>query len=121
VTVPDITANAVFRLTGPGGVVSPPVLVVVVPPVSASLSPGPQGDANVVTASSPLASPGDLVVLQVWLGSRWRDVQAGQLNSAGQAVFPLRAQPRQHTFRMELLPTAAHGLSVSNTVTVPPR
>jgi hypothetical protein len=121
VTVKDLTRNAGFRLAGPGREVSRPVLVIVVPPVSARVTAGPAGQADMVTASSPLASPGNAVALQVWTGVRWRTVQARGLNAARQAAFLVRAAPQSQEYRVVLMPTVAHGLSVSATVTVPPR
>ena len=82
VTASDLTRSALFRLTGPDRELSQPVLVVVVPPVSASVADA-AGRADVLTGSSPLAS-GNAVVLQVWSGTRWNSVQAGDLNGSGQ-------------------------------------
>jgi hypothetical protein len=121
VTVRHLTRNAGFRLAGPGQEVSRPVLVIVVPPVSASVASGPAGQADMVTASSPLASPGNAVALQVWTGMRWRSVQARDLNAARLATFLVRAAAQSQEYRVVLMPTIAHGLSVSATVTVPPR
>jgi hypothetical protein len=121
VTVKDLTRNAGFRLAGPRQEMSQPVLVIVVPPVSASAVAGPGGQADVLTASSPLASPGNAVVLQVWTGVRWRSVQARVLSAARQATVRVRAAGQSREYRIVLLPTVGHGLSVSNTVTIPPR
>ncbi len=128
-TAADLTANTEFRLEGlagpanRGAAVSRTVLVVVVPPVAARLSPVPHGRADVVTVSSPLAVPGDIVVLQVQSSpGRWVGVQMRQLSSTGQAEFLVRAQGAggaQRSYRAVLVPTAAHSLSVSNTVTAP--
>jgi hypothetical protein len=121
VTVARLTRNAGFRLVGPGRELSQPVLVIVVPPVSASVTGGPAGKSDVLTASSPLASPGNAVVLQIWTGVRWRNVQVSSLNAARQVMFLIRAPAKSREYRMVLLPTIAHGMSVSKTVTVPPR
>jgi hypothetical protein len=121
VTVADLTRNAGFRLSGPGRELSQPVLVIVVPPVSASAASGPAGKSDVLTASSPLASPGNAVVLQIWTGLRWRNVQVKSLNAARQVTFLVRAPARSRKYRMVLLPTITHGMSVSNTVTASPR
>jgi hypothetical protein len=120
VSVSDLTTNAVFRLKGPDGALSRPVLVIVLPPVSASVSSS-STHAGVVTADSPLAAPGDTVVLQVQFGARWLSVQKGHLNSASQAGFLVRLRATQSVYRVVLLPTASHGISVSNAVTVSPR
>jgi len=121
VTVAHLTRNAGFRLVGPGRELSRPVLVIVVPPVSASVTASPAGMSDVLTASSPLASPGNAVALQIWTGVRWRTVQVSSLNAARQVTFVIRAPARSREYRMVLLPTIAHGMSVSNTVTAPPR
>jgi collagen type IV alpha len=119
-SVSDLTTNAQFRLNGPDGALSGPVLVIVLPPVSAGV--GNSGGHGVsVTASSPLAVPGDTVVLQLQFGARWLNVQKAQLNRARQAGFQVRPQGRQSVYRVVLLATASHGTSVSNTVTVSPR
>ena len=79
------------------------------------------GRGGVLAGSSPLASPGDIVVLQVWSGTRWRGAAMRGLNGSGQVTFMVRAPGRPQQYRMVLLATANHGLSVSNTVTVSPR
>ena len=123
VTVSGLATNAAFRLSGPDGSMSQPVLVVVLPPVSARLTAGPHGQMGMVTAASPLASPGDTVILQVRTGNHWMDVQQRTLDHARQAGFAVRpggpgGGPRR-AYRIVLMPTAAHGLSVSNTVSLP--
>jgi hypothetical protein len=121
VTVSDLIANAVFRLAGPDGALSRPVLVIVVPTVSASLSSGTTGQTDVLTVSSPLADPGNLVVLQIQSGARWLSVQAGDLNSGDQISFSVTLRALERVYRVVLLGTAVHGISVSSAVTVPPR
>jgi hypothetical protein len=120
ITAPDLSVNAAFRLEGPDGTMSKPVLVIVMPPVSAKLS-GSSAKAAVITASSPLAAPGNTVVLQVQSGRHWMNLQMAQLNGARQAQFMVRSRLMQRAYRVVLMPTASHGLSVSNAVTVPPR
>jgi len=119
ITAPDLTVNATFRLEGPDRSVSNPVLVIVTPPVSAKLSSS--GAMSAITASSPLAAPGNTVVLQVLSGKHWMNLQTAKLNGARQAQFRVRSRLMQRRYRVVLMPTAAHGLSVSNAVTVPPR
>ena len=121
VAASDLTRNAGFRLAGPHHALSRPVLVIVVPPVSARVASGPAGPGGLLTAGSPLASPGDKVVLQVWTGARWRNVQMRGLNGARQVTFLVRTPGTGREYRMVLLATAAHGLSPSNTVTIAPR
>ena len=120
ITVPHVAVNAAFRVSGPDGTMSKPVLVVVTPPVSATLSRS-GAMTPPITASSPLADPGNTVVLQVQAGKQWRNVQTATLNGARQARFTVRSRIMQHRYRVVLLPTASHGLSVSNAVMGPPR
>jgi hypothetical protein len=94
---------------------SQPVLVVVLPPVSAHMADGPHGQMGTVTAASPLASPGDTVILQVKAGDHWTDVQQHTLDQHRQISFMMRPGPG-HDYRVVLMPTPSHGLSVSNTV-----
>ena len=121
VTASGLTRNALFRLAGPGTELSQPVLVIVVPPVSATAAGGPGGRAVMLTASSPLASPGDVVVLQVWSGLRWRSAAMRNLDGSDQVTFVVRVPVKAQQYRMVLLATGDHGLSVSNTVTAKPR
>ena len=95
------------------------MLIIVVPPVSASLTSGPRGQPDVLTASSPLAVPGDAVVLQVRSRQRWLSVQVQRLDSGGQAAFRLGFDARTRLYQVVLPATAAHGGSVSNPVPVP--
>jgi hypothetical protein len=118
VGVSDLTRNALFRLNGPDGAQSRPVLVIVLPPVSARVSSS--AHSAMVTVDSPLADPGDTVVLQVQAGAHWLNLQKGRLNQAMQAGFLVRLKARNSVYRVVLLPTASHGLSVSNTVAVSP-
>jgi hypothetical protein len=117
-TVPDLIMNALFRLSGPDGARSRPVLVIVVPPVSVSVSSGPRRQLATLTASSPLAATGDVVVLQRWTGGRWLSVRARRLDSAERAPFLVRSRARRRAYRVVLLATAAHGRSVSDPLTV---
>jgi hypothetical protein len=120
ITAPHVTVNAAFRVSGPDATMSKPVLVIVTPPVSATVSSS-SAMTPVITASSPLADPGNTVVLQVRVGKHWRNVQMATLNGARQAQFTVRSRLMQLRYRVALLPTASHGLSVSNAVMVPPR
>ena len=120
ITAPDLTANAAFRLEGPNGTTSRLVLVIVMLPVSATLS-NFGAMTPTITASSPLAAPGNTVVLQVLSGKRWMNLQMAKLNDARQAQFAVHSRPMQRRYRVVLLPTASHGLSVSNALMVPPR
>jgi hypothetical protein len=120
-TVSDLTTNALFLLTGPDGVRSQRVLVIVVPPVSVSLVSGPHGHVAVLTATSPLAAPGDIVVLQVWSGARWQSLRVRRLDSGDQATFLVRLRVREREYRVVLRATFVDGRSVSSPVSVPAR
>jgi hypothetical protein len=120
VSVSHLTTNATFQLTGPDGALSQRVLVIVLPPVSARVGSS-SARGVMVTADSPLAVPGDTVVLQLQVGARWLNVQKGNLNRARQAGFLVRPRATKSVYRVVLLATASHGFSVSNTATVSPR
>jgi len=120
ITVSHVTVNAAFRVQGPDGTMSKPVLVIVMPPVTATFG-NPSAMIPVITASSPLADPGNTVVLQVQFGKHWTNVETAKLNAAKQAKFLIRSRFGQRKYRVVLLATASHGLSVSNAVMVPPR
>ncbi len=115
--VPDLTADAAFRITGPDGALSQPVRVVVVLPVTLAAASGPRPRTGTLTASSPLASPGDLVTLQVRAAGNWVNVSTQPLGEAGQAAFTVRIRRLPRRYRAVLDPTAAHGLSASSPVT----
>jgi hypothetical protein len=118
VVVPDLTRNAVFRLRGPHGALSRPVQVIVVPSVFVRVVPCPRRKAETVIAGSPLAAPGDEVLLQVRLGSRWVTVQAGELYTDNRVRFVVKVAGVQRAYRVVLMATSAHGRSVSNAVIV---
>jgi hypothetical protein len=120
-TVPHLTANAVFRLIGPDGARSAPVRVTVVPAVAVSVSPGPAGRTALLTVSAPLAAPGNPVVLQVRSGAGWLSVRAGRLQGGGQARFVVRRRKQELEYRVVLAATSTHGRSASNPVPVPAR
>jgi hypothetical protein len=120
ITITNLTGNAVFRLVGPDGTRSRPVLVIAVPPVSVTVGSGPQPKADTLTVSSPLAAAGDLVVLQIQDGGSWRTLHGRQLSPAGQAAFVVKLRPLRHVYRVALAATARHGAAVSSPVAVAP-
>ena len=120
ITISDLTGNAVFRLAGPDGTRSRPVLVIAVPPVSVTAASGPPPRADTLTVSSPLAAAGDVVVLQIQDGGSWRTLRARQLGPAGQAAFVVKLRPLRRVYRVALAATARHGAAVSGPVAVPP-
>ena len=117
----DLTANAEFRFRGPHGVLSRPVRVIVVPSVFVRLVPGPPGKAATVTAGSPLAAPGDEVILQARLDGRWMTVQARDLNTGNRVRFVVKVAVVRRAYRVVLVATSAHGRSVSNALIVSSR
>jgi hypothetical protein len=119
-TVQILTANAWFRLTGPDGTQSQPVRVIAVPPVSVTVASGPGPNSDTLTASSPFAVPGDLIVLQIRTGGRWRSLRARRLSQADQAVFVVKIRLVGHVYRVALLRTGTHGASASSPVVIPP-
>lgn len=117
-TVQNLTVNAWFRLTGPDGTRSRPVRLITVPAVSVTVVSGPRPGADTLTASSPFAVPGDIVVLQVRVGGRWRILRADRLGQADQAAFVVRIRLIRRVYRVALLGTATHGASASSPVVI---
>jgi hypothetical protein len=118
-TVPSLATNTGFRLDGPSNTASGPVHVIVIPAVSLIISPGPGPHRVVLTASSPLAGPADIVILQARSGGVWHNVRQHPL-AGGLAVFTVKLQHKPRPYRILLLRTATHGRSLSNTVVAPP-
>lgn len=119
-TVSNLTGSALFWLTGPDGTRSQKIRVIADPPVSVTVGTGPRGRAAVLTVTSPLADPGDLVMLQVQAGGAWQGVRAHRLSQADEVVFEVRLRRRAHEYRVVVLRTGRHGRSVSSPVLVPP-
>lgn len=121
-TVPDVTANALFEVTGPNGAASRKVVVIVVPPVSVSLAPGPRHRLDRLVVSAPLAQRGNVVVLEVLTrAGTWREVRARRLHRSGQTAFTVVIRKVSVTYQAVLLATRKHGASTSTTITVPGR
>jgi hypothetical protein len=120
--VRDLTRNAWFRLTGPGGAVSRPVLVTVVPAVAVALASGPTARTDLLTVSCRFGDAGDAVVLQLRILGEWRSLRLGLLDGQHEVVFTVRV-PRTVAwiYRVVLPATVAHGRAVSSRVTVPPQ
>ena len=118
-TVPGLTSDAVFRLTGPRGAVSASVLVTVIPPVSLDLAPGLLPGRARLTVMAPLADPGDVVVLQELSGGVWHRVAAHVLGPHRRALFSVLIPAEGGAeYRVVLPRTIAHGRSVSSPVRV---
>jgi hypothetical protein len=120
-TAPDLTTNAVFRVTGPGGAVSNRIGVAVVPPVTATLESGPSPKIDLLVASSPLAQRGDVVELEANVRGRWRVVRLKRLHQNGQTKFNVPLRKISVTYRVVIPATKAHAMSVSSQVTAPAR
>jgi hypothetical protein len=120
-TVQHLTSNASFRLTGPKGATSLPVVVTVIPPVSLHLTAGQKPGTDLLTAVIPFADPGDPVVLQELSGGIWRSVGEHLLGRGHQASFTVRI-PKSGSleYRVVLPQTSHHGRSRSSRVRVAP-
>jgi len=119
-TVSGLTTNARFRVSGPDGTVSQELSVVVIPPVSLASAAGSHHGSYVLTARSALARRNDVVELQVLSAGQWRLVRSRRLDKAGLAAFTVSFPKVSTTYRVVLLASTVHGLSVSNLVTVVP-
>jgi hypothetical protein len=121
VTVPAVTANAVFRLRDVGVAHSTNVLVIVAPPVTATLTPGAAGLRDALVVSTLYAHRGNVVQLEVLKNGIWTYLRERRLNAAGKTTFVLSGTRLQNLeVQVVLLATLRHGSSVSNTQTVPP-
>jgi hypothetical protein len=121
VTVSAVPANAVFRLRVRGVAHSANVLVIVIPPITATLTPGAGGLRDVLAVRTQYAHRGNVVQLEVQSGSGWKYLRQKRLNAAGKTAFLLNGTRLANLeVRVVLLATARHGASVSNTQTVPP-
>jgi hypothetical protein len=120
VTVSGLTTNAAFRFRGPHGTLSRIVRVIVVPGVSVTIARSPHTASETVTAGSPWAVPGDVVILQVRIDGHWLTVQVRALYVDNRVKFVVRIKGERRAYRVVLLGTKAHGRSVSRLVTVKP-
>jgi hypothetical protein len=120
ITTAGLTTNATFRLTDPDGPVSPPVIVTVVPQITAQLTPGPRGVKDYLTVATVDAQRGDTVVLQIDSNGTWVGLRDRRLNAAGRTAFVLGArQLKGDAVQVVLLGTGRHAAAVSNQVIVP--
>jgi hypothetical protein len=121
VTVSAVPANAVFRLRVRGVAHSANVLVTVIPPITATLTPGAAGLRDVLAVTTQYAHRGNVVQLEVQRGTGWTYLRQRRLNAAGKTAFVLDGTRLKNLeVRVVLLATARHGASISNTQTVPP-
>lgn len=121
VAVRHLTSNASFRLIAREGTASTAVQITVIPPVYLRLAPGQRPGMDILTARARFADIGDTVVLQELSGTVWYTAGLRVLDWDYQASFTLLI-PRSgdRVYRVVLLPTAAHGSSVSRQVRVAP-
>jgi len=118
-TVRQLTSNASFRLTAPGGADSRPVVITVIPLVSLDLAPGKRAGSETLMAFAPFGDPGDAVVLQELSHGVWHGIGEHVLDRSHQASFTVRI-PRSggREYRVVLRRTSSHGASVSARVRV---
>lgn len=138
---PALTANARFQVTEQRGtdhgrVVSKPVTVMVIPPVSLRVHGGKHGKRVVFIVRCPFAAGGDVVRLQVrqgpasrqgnqrvgngggWPSGKWQTEGATKLSKNGKALFEITAPEADLAYRVVLVATAEHGWSLSNIVII---
>jgi hypothetical protein len=120
VTVSGLTTNAAFRFRGPHGTLSRVVRVIVVPGVSVTIAQDPHKASETVTAGSPWAVPGDVVILQIRIDGHWLTVQVRELYVDNQVKFVVEIKGERRAYRVVLLGTKAHGRSVSRPIMVKP-
>jgi hypothetical protein len=122
VSVPALTANAVFRLAVRGAALSPSVAVKVSPPITAILDVSSTGVSDLLVVSTEYARAGDVVVLQVQAADgSWLFLRNRPLNASGKASFGLSGKRLgDRDVRVVLLATVTHATAVSNPVMVPP-
>jgi hypothetical protein len=122
VTVSGLTTNTAFRFRGPHGTLSRVVRVIVVPGMSVTIAQDPHKTSETVTAGSPWAVPGDVLILQVRIDGHWLTVQVRVIYVDNQVKFIVKIKGERRAYRVVLLGTKAHGRSVSRLITVkPPR
>lgn len=120
--VTDLTTNLAFRLAGPVGALSAPVLVRVIPQLSARLVIGAQDAKARLTVSTQYAVAGDIVLLKKLILGVWETVQTGRLGAAGKHVFVIQVPPNHsRRFRVVLLSTVVHAKAGYGPVIVPRR
>ncbi len=115
-----LTGNTSFRFADGSADASATVTVTVVPPVTLSLVKAHGKNHAVVAITAPLASPGDLVILQARSGGSWQDVRTRRIGQHGAPVdVTLPRSLAGAQVRAVLPATAAHAASVSAVVTIP--
>ena len=119
-TVRGVATNASFRVTGPGATASALINIVVTPPLSVRIILGQHRKSDVLTVGCQFSQPGDVVELQTSAAGQWLTVRTRRLGKTGHVAFTLSAHRTRASYRVVLLATAAHGQSVSGTVTAPP-
>ncbi len=115
VSVPVLNRTTRVRLVAARGVHSKPATVVVVPMLSASLSP--DGKKYTVTMASAGLQPGDVLVVSRRLRGRRVVVHRVTVDGSGTAQFVV-AVPRKHdvTFRVTARRTASHAAAAATFV-----
>jgi hypothetical protein len=120
-TVSDLTTNASFRASGPGGAVSGDLSIVVIPAITLTEVPSAHGRSEMLIVSIPLARSGDVVQLDELVAGQWKLVRSHRLHPGGRTEFSVAARKISVTYRVVLPATVQHGQSVSGQVTVAAR
>lgn len=114
----NLTHSARLRVLAGQGVRSAPVLVTVVPTMSASISV--QGPNYEVAVTTDGGDPGDIVTLEQRVPGGWEGVTTTQLDSTGGAAFQVPAPDKRAAhYRIVLRRTQAHA-SVTTRFAAPP-
>jgi hypothetical protein len=116
--IASLTANASFRVTGPGHATSGELTIVVIPAVTVSVDSGAHGKSEMLVVSAPLAQPGDVVELESLAGGQWQVLHTHLLRPGTQTTFAVVPRKISVTYRVVLVATAEHGQSVSGSITV---
>jgi hypothetical protein len=121
---PSMTTSATFRLAGPGGARSAPVLVTVTvtvtPPVRLRLVSGQAKDRLIVAA--PGATSGETVDLMKLVSGAWQTVASKPLGPKLRAVFALPVGTAAgYFYRVSLPGSTTPASAMSNRVWVPRR
>jgi hypothetical protein len=121
-TVSDLTMNAGFRVTGPGGSTSAAIRVKVVPEVSVTVLTRPSGRRAVIKVVCQYAQPGNVVVLEVYRDGTWVRVRVRRIGPLLKTGFLVKVPlAKAKTVQVLLRATRLHAAAISNEVAVGPR
>jgi hypothetical protein len=121
-TVSDLTMNAGFRLTGPGGSASAAISVTVVPQVSATVVTRPGAHRAVIKVVCQYVQPRNFVVLEVYRDGTWVPIRARRIGPLLKTGFVVKVPlNKARTLQVVVRATHKHAEAISNEVTVGPR